>query len=212
MTSEDTQAAYAKMRYDSYLAHRQTLIQIEADQTRSFDKSMLSVASGALALSIAFSDKMVPETPEFTWLLFTSWFAFCGSILSTTCSFLIAARALARQRENFDASFAAESEGPEPPNPFGPWIARLNALSLALIFFGALCLTSFAAANFEKRSQAEHAQTTATEAAVSGSSGPPKCPYPDQSATVTQSGRAAASIGPAAPSKSKATKERMSRR
>ena len=187
---------HAERRYEIYLAHRQALIQIETDQIRSFDRTILSVASGGLALSIAFSEKIASANPEHSWLLYVSWFIFCVCILVTTSSFLLAAHASARQREIFDKFFETEAEGPEPANPFGAWVARLNVLSLVLIFTATLLLTWFAVVNFEKRTQAGKAQIIAAQANIGAPSNPQECAGVAQSDSAAQAGRRpAATIG-----------------
>jgi hypothetical protein len=166
MTDEETQAFY-KMRYETYLSHRQTLVQTESDQIRSFDKSILSVAFGALGLSIAFSDKIGSNHPIYAFILYASWLILCFCILSTTCSFLVAAHASARQREIFDETFDNESPTPGTCNSYAAWVTRLNILSLGLIFTGTLCLTLFAVANFDRRSTPGDVQAAAESRAAS---------------------------------------------
>lgn len=49
-----------KSKYDVYLEERKLLIDAEREGARTLDKAILTLAAGALALSITFLEKVVP--------------------------------------------------------------------------------------------------------------------------------------------------------
>lgn len=166
MKSEERQADYDEMHHQNYLDHVKTLTEIESQQIKSFDKSVLSVASGALGLSLLFSERLAPSVPVLSWLLYAAWGLLCLSILSTMLSFLLAAEASSKQREIFGKFYSEGFSGREAPNPFTPWIGRLNWLSLILTCLGVVCLTLFAISNFAERSKVADDQVQTSTAAA----------------------------------------------
>lgn len=71
--------------------------------TDSFDKSMLTLSSGALAVSLAFIKDIVPlGTASWIWLLIVSWTAFALCIVTTVVSFLFSIAAHKKHRELLD--------------------------------------------------------------------------------------------------------------
>lgn len=78
-----------KLKYNVYLEERKLLIDAEREGSRSFDKAVLTLAAGALGLSVTFVDKIAP-VPQATilWLLVASWIFFGFSIIVTLSSFI----------------------------------------------------------------------------------------------------------------------------
>jgi len=69
----------------------------------SFDKSMLTLSSGALAVSLAFIKDIVPlGTASWICLLIISWTAFALCIVTTVVSFLFSIAAHKEHRELLD--------------------------------------------------------------------------------------------------------------
>ena len=80
-------------RYEYYLRERQSLIEAERISIQSFDKAILTLSSGALALSLTFI-KIIPQPFKASvWILAFSWFSLTASIISTMISFLCSQRA-----------------------------------------------------------------------------------------------------------------------
>ena len=53
---------------ESWVKHREWLVAAYGEATRSFDKAIMTLAGGALALSIAFVHDVAPK-PEQEWAL-----------------------------------------------------------------------------------------------------------------------------------------------
>ena len=56
----DPQEGPTKSEYEVYLEERKLLVDAEREGARTFDKAILTLAAGALALSITFLEKVVP--------------------------------------------------------------------------------------------------------------------------------------------------------
>jgi hypothetical protein len=96
--------AVAKAKWDDW--HRTQAERVQDDinsGTDSFDKSMLTLSSGALGVSLAFIKDIVP-LGQAVWvcLLLSSWIAFSLCIVITVISFRISIAALKQHREALD--------------------------------------------------------------------------------------------------------------
>lgn len=60
ITNRDT----GKLSPDAYQAERRILVEAEFDQGRSFDKTIITLSSAALGLSLAFIDKIASASPR----------------------------------------------------------------------------------------------------------------------------------------------------
>jgi hypothetical protein len=60
-------------RYRVYLDERAKLIQLKAEETHKFDKSILSLSAGAFGFSLAFIKEIVPEIRNGTFLWLLGW-------------------------------------------------------------------------------------------------------------------------------------------
>ncbi|MBN1362167.1 MAG: restriction endonuclease [Sedimentisphaerales bacterium] len=88
------------MKHDEYLKRRDELLQIRMDSFSSFDKAILSLATGSLALSIAFLDKIGQPFNCFSFVLILfAWIFFFVVILFNLASYLFA-------RQNMDRKIA----------------------------------------------------------------------------------------------------------
>lgn len=155
------------LRHQAYLEHRRVLTDIESQQQRSFDKAILSVSSGALGLSLLFSEKIAAIPVHSCWL-YAAWIALCLAIVSTTVSFLLSVEATSKQRDLFDRWYLHGAEGEEPSSQLTAWVGGLNWTSLVFACVGVLFLTWFAVVNFEQRSKTGNGQVSATSATEAG--------------------------------------------
>jgi hypothetical protein len=132
-----------------YLQERRDLIQAEAEQTRSFDKSILTLSAGALGLSLTFIKDVVPKfTPCTGWLLYAGWASFVLSLLLTLSSFQTSIWAIRHQRAILDeeaTSVVGKIE--RSRNLSSQFTALLNWSALILFVLGAAALALFVAIN-----------------------------------------------------------------
>jgi len=134
--------------------YRQICDQIEAGRrsgSEEYDKAILTLSSGFLALSIAFVKDVVPLT-HVIWMpaLIASWVLFAVSVLSTLISFVVSQHAYDVQKQNLDDYFLHNIEDAcHRPNQLTTATTALNYLS-GLCFIAAVVLTIvFASANFK---------------------------------------------------------------
>lgn len=140
----------AKTRYDVYFQERNSLINAELEQARSFDKYILTLAAGTFGLSLVFIEKIAPHPEGGTiWLLVTAWATFGASILSTLISFLFSQAACSKQREILDKWYkeSAELKEDEIKNEFAAWTKGLNWASMGLFISGVAFLITFSILN-----------------------------------------------------------------
>src|SRR5690348_9629107 len=76
-------------QYQLYLEERKALIAAQRETASSFDKAILSLASGAFGVSVVFLKDIVPQPLADTkWLLGSSWAAFATSLVTILVGFL----------------------------------------------------------------------------------------------------------------------------
>jgi len=137
-----------RLEREVYLQERRELNEAEAEQIRSFDKSILTLSAGALGLSLTFIKDVVPKVAPCTSLfLYVGWACFVVSLLLTLSSFQISALAIRRQRAILDANEAGTDVGQQFGNLPARWTNNLNWASLYIFVFGAAMLTLFVALN-----------------------------------------------------------------
>lgn len=89
-TSADAERRYAEFRAEVYKR--------ELSNSENFDKAILTYASGALAVSLAFLKDFVPiHKAASVWLLYVSWGMFVCCIVSTVASYLFSQAGIKRQ-------------------------------------------------------------------------------------------------------------------
>lgn len=135
--------------YQVYLEERKQSIDAERETAQQFDKAILTLAAGALALSITFINQIAPHPKsQSKWFLIMAWTLFCLSLLSTLISFLTSQVACRRQREILDQDILAKNDVNK--NGAAIWTNRLNYLSIAFFIFGIIFLIIFSASNLPK--------------------------------------------------------------
>ena len=137
---------------ETYLDERKILIDLERESSRSFDKAILTLAAGALGLSITFlryiSPKPIPGSLDY---LIMAWSGLGASMLLTLTSFLLSQSAMRRQREILDRGMqAGEDEDIEEKNRFASATNILNWLSLVFFILGAGLFAYFSFVNLPK--------------------------------------------------------------
>jgi len=133
-----------------YRQHREFLLRGLYEQAKSFDKGILTLASGALALSLVFIQRIAPDPKPWTlYFLLQSWLCFAASIVSTLMSFLASQAAHRNRIREWDESYDAF---PGKPNIVERKIAGalthwLNIASASLFLAGVVSLIVFAVGN-----------------------------------------------------------------
>lgn len=139
-------------QYDVYLEERKLLVEAEREGARTFDKAILTLAAGALALSMTFLEKVVPIAQATTlWSLASSWAAFGLSIFLILFSFLTSQWACIRQRAILDKEWLPGPD--ERSSERNNWTTATTILNVGSIFsfaVGVIFLCYFSFANLPK--------------------------------------------------------------
>ena len=114
---------------EEYLRERELLIKIESEMSKSFDKAMITLSAGALALSITFIDKLIASIVVGKVYLVLSWIGFVVALMSILISFLLSQSAFRKQREILDHVYSGA--GNQKSNCFSIITNWLNIISIS---------------------------------------------------------------------------------
>ena len=90
MTDEERREAYEK--------YREELLKRQLSNDEAYDKSILSLSSAGLAITLTLYNEILPkEGVDAAFLLYTSWVLFAVAIISTIVSFQISQKGLTIQ-------------------------------------------------------------------------------------------------------------------
>lgn len=123
--------------YRTYLHQHGELSKLLQEGARSFDKWLLTLASGAFAFTLHYASEMAKPPLVDGGFLIASWVFFAGSILATLFSFLTSQWACAEEIEIIGAVFVDQKKA--PPNYWSKITGRLNSVSFMTLWL-ALCL------------------------------------------------------------------------
>lgn len=150
-SSENGQADNQPLDEETYLVARQGYDQAELEVSGRYDKWILTLSGGALAISITFIEKIAknPSIETLVWLKL-SWFCFVLSLLISLLSLLTSQSAIRENRKELDSSYR---EGRSPRIKF----RRLHTCitnacnwgSLSTFIFGVIFLCVFSFANID---------------------------------------------------------------
>ncbi|MBU0617391.1 MAG: hypothetical protein KKI02_06725 [Planctomycetes bacterium] len=131
-----------------YLDERKLLLDAEQESSKSFDKAMLTLSAGALALSLTYMRGFARD-PCCPTVLYIAWMMFGACLLLTTWSFLLSQSALRRQREVLDCTHDGAGGSKTAPckNKYASATNCLNWLSGIGFTIGVILLTIFAVVN-----------------------------------------------------------------
>jgi hypothetical protein len=107
----------------------------------SLDKSILTLSSGALALSVTFIKDLVPIAASvWSFALYVSWLMFVLAIISTLASALVSQAAHERQLENVESYRGGTDDLEAKNNPCITGIKWLNRASATFFFIGLVAM------------------------------------------------------------------------
>jgi hypothetical protein len=148
--------SYQQLRYNEYSKQRGELFKTNVELGGPYDQWILTLSGGAIALSLAFLEKIAshPE-PNTLFLLGLAWFFLMVALLTGLVSLLTAQYSALRQIEILDAEYREWREqgeqGPMPktpkPNRYAGLTDILNRVSAPSFVLGVLFLCAFAYAN-----------------------------------------------------------------
>ena len=145
-----------KAKYELYLEERKLLIQAKKEGSQQFDKAILTLAAGALAISITFINQIAPHPkPETICYLAWGWVAFGISLISTLASFFTSQEACRKQIAilEYELLDKKESESNKPRNNWAKWTKCLNIVSILAFVIGVFFLGYFSISNIAPSKQ-----------------------------------------------------------
>ena len=152
----DVDASASDADHVAYLEERKHNIEAERQQAESYDKWLITLASGAFGLSLAFF-RLMSDGPAVhsMWTLALAWIALLGSMVCTLKSFLCSQDAHRQYIEILDHQYASTRDQTEFARPelwsaydkLNNSIDRLNRWSLRLFVVGSALLGLFCILN-----------------------------------------------------------------
>jgi hypothetical protein len=149
--------------YTTYLQERASLVQGEMEGARSFDKYLITLSAGALALSITFVHEISPH-PVNTRALIVAWSSFALCLIVMLISFLCSQKAFRDQRDTLDEWYS-NPDIEERENVASEWTGWLNHVGFALFVIGMLALMYFTLTNLDRTSS--HSQASIGSVGIS---------------------------------------------
>jgi len=145
-------------RYQIYLDENKALVTGEEASADQFDKNILMLAAGAIAISLVFLEKIAPHPQESTlFYLRCAWGGLVASLLLTLSSFLTSQHAYRRQRIINDEIFFSDplSKPPKRINWLAGITSFLNLTSIVAFIFGLSMLLWFGFLNMKANPDAK---------------------------------------------------------
>lgn len=153
-----------------HIEYKAWLRDTEQKLSEHFDKTMLAITGGALALSITFIKDIIGQGKMVCgWLLVTSWASLTLCLILILWSFHLGLKAYRKAQEQVDEE---KIEKETPGGFFSTILNILNSLSICLLTIGLVCLFTFSYINLSKEKEygtkantkTSTIQTTATNA------------------------------------------------
>lgn len=159
--SDEDRKLYADMRAE--------ILKRELAGADNFDKSVLTLSSAGLGLSLTFLRDFGATSVSSPWSLYVSWSAFVLATLCTMISFLVSMKAqhlqLLLAERGYIRGDAAAFEAPNRWNAMTVWLNRASGLC----FVAALVLTTyFVISNIEERRTVNAFQPNSSKVSADG--------------------------------------------
>ncbi len=123
-----------------YVQERNFLAQLEAESYRGFDKTLLALSSGAIALSVTFIEKFdIARCPD---LLVLAWVSWIISIFLQLISYIVASKAMREEQVILNEQYR-EYEKDARKNPYSGVSTQLNIAALTAFAIGVLVFLLF---------------------------------------------------------------------
>jgi hypothetical protein len=147
-TAEDADVStedVPSLDYQIYINERKILVDADREAARTFDKAMVTLSGGALALSIGFIDKIAPE-PQHERFLIAGWAGFIAALLCTLFSLLTSQHAMKRQIAICESVFMDDGSG-AASNGWAIATLILNIAAIVIFVVGVAMLVTFSSMN-----------------------------------------------------------------
>jgi|JI10StandDraft_1071094.scaffolds.fasta_scaffold550216_2 hypothetical protein len=103
MTDHDKDFEIERERYMSHMEYRKTLTSAELEVAGRFTNASLTLAGGALALTITYVEKLHPKLEEMSWgWLAFAWFSLAASLAASLLALLFSLNGTHQAIKNSD--------------------------------------------------------------------------------------------------------------
>lgn len=132
-----------------YQETRKDLLARQMQNSINYDKAILSLSTGALALSVAFINKVVQlATAEWRLLLLASWWLFVAALLSTLISFITSQKGIDLQLAYAEKGYMEfQDEYLRKTNHWAKWTVGLTYISGSLFVAAMIAMIVFISMN-----------------------------------------------------------------
>lgn len=125
--------------------YRDLLVGADHDASRDYDTAVLSIASGALALSATFAHDIAPHPhPNTLWIVAAAWVLLTLSLVAILVSLLTSQAALRKAIRDLDEGLDL---GALPGGRHAAWTLYLNRAAGGALVLGLVSLAVFALTN-----------------------------------------------------------------
>ena len=130
-------------RAELYQKTREDLLKRQLSNNENFDRSILTLSSAALALSVTFM-KGGGSTHNFFALLVLAWVGFVFSIIVTIMSYLTSQQGITRQLNLAESYYLENNEDSlTARNLWAEWTDRFAYISATVFVFGIVMLLAY---------------------------------------------------------------------
>jgi hypothetical protein len=133
-------------------AQRSELLDRQRANSDSYDKAILTLASGSLALSLSFIKDILPASsvPAWTGLLYASWILLTLAIISTVASYLFSNAAINQALVKNTEYYLEEKEAALAKTKLSYVVDASNLVSGILFILGIALTVAFVSINFHE--------------------------------------------------------------
>lgn len=136
----------------------------EMASTDNFDKSVLTLSSAGLGLSISFLKDFGGQSVLWPWVLYGSWILFVAATLSTMLSFMSSVKALELAKHNAKHAYLeGDWAAFDAPNKWNKRTIGLNYSSALTFFFAFVFTIIFVIVNVQGRTMATSTNTPTSQ-------------------------------------------------
>ena len=137
------------VEYQAYLGQREALNRMELESSGRYDRWILTLSGGALAVSLTFLERIAPKPiPSTLWLILSAWGVLVITIVCALCSHLTSQAAIRKARDNLDDNYGKRTVGKKRPNRAASVTKVLNVFSMITFAVAVILLCVFSFCNF----------------------------------------------------------------
>jgi hypothetical protein len=142
------------MSYQDFLRERRFSLDVEGECSQNYFKYLITLASGALGLSVAFIEKIAPH-PVHINIIIAAWALFAASLAAVMLAFLLSWAGCKVEQEIIRRIYYSEGKDQNlPRNRAAAASSIFVQISAALFLLGVAALVSFSSLNLIHRSNA----------------------------------------------------------